>query len=66
MTKHRKIRPNSTNTENKSIILFFDIKNWPLYPYIIYYSFTLDTNELVVNDFLIKDLAKINVLTSQT
>ena len=47
-------------------IIFLDIKHWPLYPYIIYYSFTLDTNELVVNDFLIKDLAKINVLTSQT
>ena len=48
---------------NNNIIL--DINHWPLYPEIIYYSFTLRTDEFVVNDILIKGLAKIKVLTSQ-
>ena len=43
---------------NNNII--WDINHWPLYPDIIYYSFTLYTDESVVNVFLIKDLAKIN------
>ena len=47
---------------NNNII--WDIKHWPLYPYIIYYSFTLDTDEFVVNDVLIKDLVRINILAS--
>ena len=34
------------------------MKQWPLYPEIIYYLFNLDTYDIEVNCFLIKDLTK--------
>ena len=46
--------------------IFLDIKHWPLYPQIIYYSFTLDTDELMMNGVLIKDQTKINEIFPNT